>query len=119
VTLGQRVGVLRDGRLQQCATPQTLYRRPVTLFTAAFIGSPSINLVEAKVADGVARFGSSELRLPAGSPINARDRVILGIRPTDLSLASGAEPGASVLRATIDVVEDLGAQQHLGFTLDA
>jgi multiple sugar transport system ATP-binding protein len=119
MTLGQRVAVLRDGTLQQCATPQTLYRKPVNLFTAAFIGSPSINLVEATISDGVARFGSCELPVPAESPMRAHPRVILGIRPTDLSLAADSDPALPTLRATIDVVEDLGAQQHFGFTLDA
>jgi multiple sugar transport system ATP-binding protein len=119
MTLGQRVAVLRDGTLQQCATPQTLYRKPVNLFTAAFIGSPSINLVEATISDGVARFGSCELPVPAESPMRAHPRVILGIRPTDLSLAADSDPALPTLRATIDLVEDLGAQQHFGFTLDA
>jgi multiple sugar transport system ATP-binding protein len=119
MTLGQRVAVLRDGTLQQCATPQALYRKPVNLFTAAFIGSPSINLVEATITDGFARFGSSQIPLPAESPMRRHGRVILGIRPTDLWLAADNDPSLPTLRATIDVVEDLGAQQHLGFTLDA
>jgi multiple sugar transport system ATP-binding protein len=119
MTLGQRVAVLRDGTLQQCATPQTLYRHPVNLFTAAFIGSPSINLVEATITDGVAHFGSLQLPLPVDSPIRGHDRVILGVRPTDLSLASDSDPALPTIKATIDVVEDLGAQQHFGFTLDA
>src|SRR6266542_4125316 len=52
MTLGQRVAVMRDGRMQQVDEPQTLYRDPVNLFVAAFIGSPAMNLVEAVVADG-------------------------------------------------------------------
>ena len=47
MTLGQRVAVMCDGRIQQVDTPQTLYRKPANLFVAAFIGSPSMNLVEA------------------------------------------------------------------------
>ena len=57
MTLGQRVAVLRDGVLQQVDTPQRLFREPANLFVAAFIGSPSMNLVEADVADGRLRFG--------------------------------------------------------------
>src|SRR4029077_1767758 len=49
MTLGQRVAILRDGVLQQVDRPQTLFRRPVNLFVAAFIGSPAMNLVEARV----------------------------------------------------------------------
>ena len=53
MTLGQRVAVMRDGRIQQVDTPQTLYREPANLFVAAFIGSPSMNLVEAELDDGM------------------------------------------------------------------
>src|SRR4029077_5816184 len=56
MTLGQRVAVLRDGVLQQCDTPHNLFNHPLNLFVAAFIGSPSMNLVEAQVADGQVRF---------------------------------------------------------------
>ena len=59
MTLGQRVAVMRDGMLQQVDTPQTLFHHPANLFVAAFIGSPSMNLVEADVADGAAHFGSA------------------------------------------------------------
>src|ERR1044071_2322452 len=56
MTLGQRVAVMRDGRVQQVVTPQSLYRRPANLFVAAFIGSPPMNLVEAEVDGGQASF---------------------------------------------------------------
>src|ERR687884_450237 len=49
MTLGQRVAVMRDGRIQQVDTPQNLYRRPANLFVAAFIGSPPMNLLEGDV----------------------------------------------------------------------
>src|SRR5207244_10553939 len=52
MTLGQRVAVMRDGRMQQVDEPQALYRDPVNLFVAAFIGSPSVSLVEAVISDG-------------------------------------------------------------------
>ena len=61
MTLGQRVAVLRGGVLQQCDTPERLFERPANLFVAAFIGSPAMNLVEAEVHDGEARFGSCRL----------------------------------------------------------
>src|SRR5579864_8102720 len=57
MTLGQRVAVMRDGRVQQVDTPQTLYRRPANVFVAAFIGSPSMNLVEARVEGDTIDFG--------------------------------------------------------------
>ncbi len=61
MTLGQRVAVLRDGILQQVDTPQNLFHRPVNLFVAAFIGSPSMNLVDADVADGRVSFAGFNL----------------------------------------------------------
>jgi len=118
MTLGQRVAVLRDGVLQQCAPPAELFHEPVNLFCAAFIGSPQINLVEATVTDGVARFAGFELPLPEGSPIRSRDRVVLGVRPSDL-VPSASRPELPVIRATIDVSEDLGAHVHVSFALDA
>src|SRR5438477_7723611 len=64
MTLGQRVAVMRDGRVQQVDTPQALYAKPANLFVAAFIGSPAMNLVEAEVADGELRFGGHTIPLP-------------------------------------------------------
>src|SRR6476469_850002 len=65
MTLGQRVAVMRDGRIQQVDTPQELYARPANLFVAAFIGSPAMNLVEADLAGGQARFGGYAIPRPA------------------------------------------------------
>ena len=66
MTLGQRVAVLRDGVLQQVATPQQLYRNPANLFVAAFIGSPPMNLVEATVAGETVTFAGFDLPSPTG-----------------------------------------------------
>ena len=62
MTLGQRVAVLRDGVLQQVDTPQHLFRQPANLFVAAFIGSPSMNLVDADLADGRSRLRATASR---------------------------------------------------------
>jgi len=120
MTLGQRVAVLRDGILQQVDTPQRLFHHPKNLFVAAFIGSPSMNLIEARVAGGKVRFAGFELALPPGSPLAANDRtVILGIRPTDFEHAETAEAGLPRMRVRADVVEELGAETHVIFAIDA
>jgi multiple sugar transport system ATP-binding protein len=120
MTLGQRVAVMRDGLLQQVDTPQNLFHHPSNLFVAAFIGSPSMNLVEADVADGAVKFGSYSLALPAGSPmVNASRRVILGMRPTDFEHAAGADPSLPRMHVKADVVEELGAETHIIFAVDA
>jgi multiple sugar transport system ATP-binding protein len=118
MTLGQRVAVLRDGVLQQCTTPQDLFRHPVNLFVAAFIGSPAMNFVHAEVADGVARFADVTLPLPAGSSLAGASRpVILGVRPTGFSPDSGN--GWPVLGAVPEVVEELGDERYVIFDIDA
>ena len=118
MTLGQRVAVLRDGVLQQVDTPQILFRRPANLFVAAFIGSPSMNLVEADVADGVVRFAGHELPLPAGQDVPA-GRLIVGIRPTDFAHGESADPALPRLVVRPEVVEDLGSEVHVIFPIDA
>jgi multiple sugar transport system ATP-binding protein len=120
MTLGQRVAVLRDGILQQLDTPQNLFRRPLNLFVAAFIGSPSMNLVDAKLAGDVVRFAGFELRLPESSPLHGQERTaILGIRPTDFEHSATADPVLPRVRVIADVVEDLGAESHVVFPIDA
>jgi multiple sugar transport system ATP-binding protein len=120
MTLGQRVAVLRDGVLQQVDTPHRLFHQPSNLFVAAFIGSPSMNLVEAQVDGGSVRFAGFDLALPESSPLAGLNRrVILGIRPTDFEHAAAAEPEHPRVRIRPDVVEDLGAEAHLIFTIEA
>jgi multiple sugar transport system ATP-binding protein len=121
MTLGQRVAVMRDGRLQQCDSPQTLYRRPVNLFVAAFIGSPAMNLVEATVVDGTVSFAGHSLSLPAGaSPNGSPPRVILGIRPSDFELAGpGTDASLPRMQVEAEIVEDLGDERYVIFPLDA
>jgi multiple sugar transport system ATP-binding protein len=120
MTLGQRVAVLRDGILQQVDTPQNLFRRPENLFVAAFIGSPSMNLVDADVKDGHVSFAGFNLALPASSPLAGHNgTVILGIRPTDFEHGASAHGGLPRMNVQADVVEDLGSQIDVVFTIDA
>jgi multiple sugar transport system ATP-binding protein len=116
MTLGQRVAVMRDGRIQQVDTPQRLYRRPRNLFVAAFIGSPAMNLVEARVEDGRAAFGGH--RIPVEAHVPEGD-VILGIRPESFEDAAFADPALPQLDAEVAVLEDLGADAHVLFPVDA
>jgi multiple sugar transport system ATP-binding protein len=119
MTLGQRVAVLRDGVLQQCDTPQTLFDRPANLFVAAFIGSPAMNLVHAEIDGAVARFAGLSLPLaPDSSVAGQRREVILGLRPTDFELP-GAGDGLPRITVSPEVVEGLGAESHVIFSIDA
>jgi multiple sugar transport system ATP-binding protein len=122
MTLGDRVAVMRRGELQQLDSPQTLYRKPVNLFVAEFIGSPAMNLVVADVDGDVARFGSYALALDARPALAAYrgKKVALGIRPEDLEDAAlGQSPRGTRLPVTVDLREDMGSEIYLHFLVDA
>jgi multiple sugar transport system ATP-binding protein len=122
MTLGERVAVMRDGVLQQVDTPQNLYGNPSNLFVAAFIGSPPMNLVEAKVLDGMVAFAGFEIPMPPGRDFgDHRGRtLILGIRPSDLEDAAvWSNPELPTIEVTADVTEELGSEVNVLFTVDA
>jgi multiple sugar transport system ATP-binding protein len=114
MTLGQRVAVLRDGRIQQVDTPQTLYASPNNLFVAAFIGSPAMNLVEADVENGAVRFAG--FTVPARA---AGGHYVVGIRPEAFEDAAFADPSLPQIDVDVEVVEELGAETHVIFSVDA
>src|SRR2546423_15706566 len=76
MTLGHRVAVMRDGRILQVDTPQALYATPANLFVAAFIGSPSMNLVEAELTDGLVVFGGRLIPVPGAEPFELQPAVV-------------------------------------------
>jgi multiple sugar transport system ATP-binding protein len=121
MTLGDRVAVLRSGVLQQVDTPQALFKHPVNLFVAAFMGSPSMNLVHADVRDGSLSFGGYTLPLPPQATADGfSGRVILGIRPSDFEDAAlGRDPQLPTIDVDVDVVEELGTEAHLIFGVAA
>ena len=111
------MAVLRDGVIQQCDAPQRLFDAPANLFVGAFIGSPAMNLVEARLSGETVTFGATELRLPGAA--GERD-VVLGLRPTSFVVADPTvDPGWARLRVRLDVVEELGSECNLLFTVDA
>jgi multiple sugar transport system ATP-binding protein len=129
MTMGDRVAVMRSGRLQQYAPPKQLYDRPANLFVAAFIGSPAMNLYQATV-DSEGRsitLGEQTLTLPGdltGEDVIGRyrgNRVVVGIRPEDLSDAAlgGHTSSSQRLHGTVDLVEELGAEKLVHFRIDA
>jgi multiple sugar transport system ATP-binding protein len=120
MTLGQRVAVMRDGRILQVDRPQKLYEAPQDLFVAAFIGSPAMNLVEARIEGNEVSFGQFRVpldprRRPSGQP---RD-VVLGIRPESFEDAAFAPSGLPTIEISVAVLEELGADSHAFFRVDA
>jgi multiple sugar transport system ATP-binding protein len=125
MTMGDRVAVMRKGELQQVAPPQELYDRPANIFVAGFIGSPAMNLLEARIeraSSGVAvvlgdtRF---EVDRPAlGSYVGKN--VVVGMRPENLedaALATGGTGG--LLRGRVELREALGAEVLVHFAIAA
>ncbi len=108
MTLGHRVAVLKDGQLQQCAPPRTLYERPVNTFVAGFIGSPAMNLCELPLGtNGSVPFGGETVALPAAVAGSGWSRIVLGLRPESLELAGDGIP------ARVEVVEEIGADAYV------
>jgi len=125
MTMGDRVAVLHNGVLQQYATPRELYDCPASLFVAGFIGSPEMNLYEAAVSADELLLGSQRLSLgPARTtlaPYRGRT-VIAGVRPEHLELDDGegaGDAGMAALVADVRVVEELGDEAHVFFSIDA
>ena len=109
MTMGHRVAVLRDGLLQQCDAPSTLYHEPVNLFVAGFIGSPAMNLIEVG-GERPLRIGDAELELDGAAPpalATGGGALTVGFRPEALQIGDGP------LRARIRTVEDLGSEMFV------
>jgi multiple sugar transport system ATP-binding protein len=117
MTLGDRVCVLRKGKIQQVASPRELYEQPVNLFVAGFIGSPPMNFLPATPEGNRLKtpFGDIELDERRAAAVGGRDLVLVGIRPEyfeDASLVDEAKrPLGSIFRARVDVTEWLGDSQ--------
>ena len=120
MTMGDRIVVLRAGRVEQVGTPVDLYERPLNRFVAGFIGSPAMNFLDLPLArdgdgDSVqALMGSAALTVPAGSAAQlvGRQQVTLGLRPEHLHLGSHAGD-ALALTAEVGEIEFTGAQSQL------
>jgi multiple sugar transport system ATP-binding protein len=104
MTLGDRIAVMKAGRLIQLGTPREVYERPATSFVATFLGSPRMNLFGARVDGGEIVAGPFRVPLPGGV---LPGRVELGVRPEHVRLSEAGERGEVV------AVEPLGAETHL------
>lgn len=107
MTLGDRVAVMRAGRIEQLAPPLELYRRPATSFVAGFVGSPAMNLLPCTIDDGQVRTGALSLPIATFSfAIDAPPRdAVLGIRPPDLEIVAVDQGDAN---GRLEVIEALG-----------
>jgi multiple sugar transport system ATP-binding protein len=110
MTMGDRVAVLKDGVLQQVDSPLALYDWPANLFVAGFIGSPAMNLLEAKAVEGGARVGEHTLPMDRTTAGEASGDITIGVRPEAWRIV-GADEGGLPVRVT--VVEELGADSYV------
>jgi multiple sugar transport system ATP-binding protein len=114
MTLGQRVAVLNRGLIQQVDTPQNLYRHPANTFVASFIGSPPMNFVRARLADGAVAFGPHAVTLPDGikrALRRAAGDVLMGLRPEEFEDASLHPDGTrTIVPAEVEITEQLGPE---------
>jgi multiple sugar transport system ATP-binding protein len=127
MTLGDRVVVMRAGVAQQIGTPQELYDTPVNLFVAGFIGSPAMNFFPAQLTDvGVSlSFGDITLTQQVHDIVSAHaapTNVIVGVRPEHIDDAKLMDKykrlGALVFEVGVDMVESLGAEKIVHFTIE-
>ncbi|MES9540038.1 sn-glycerol-3-phosphate ABC transporter ATP-binding protein UgpC [Spirillospora sp. NPDC049024] len=131
MTLGDRVAVMKKGRLQQVAAPQELYDRPANLFVAGFIGSPAMNLIQGTLSGDAANprleIGGQTLTLPAevlterpALASHLGSDVVVGIRPEDMEDSELVEtPEGSGLTSTADLVEAMGSDVLVHFAIEA
>jgi multiple sugar transport system ATP-binding protein len=101
---------MKDGVLQQVDTPLNLYDRPSNLFVAGFIGSPAMNLVQAKAGEGAAKIGEYEVPVDRGASSKMRGAITVGVRPENWRVVSEGEGGLPV---KVTVVEELGADAYV------
>ncbi|GAA2358376.1 hypothetical protein GCM10009854_40940 [Saccharopolyspora halophila] len=118
MTMGDRVAVLNNGVLQQCASPRALYEQPANAFVAGFIGSPAMNLATGDLVDGGVRLGGTVLPLPRSTAnaasADGASTVTLGFRPEALDIVSA---GQDSMIGTVTLVEELGSDAYAYCTL--
>jgi multiple sugar transport system ATP-binding protein len=121
LTLGDRIAVLKEGVLQQIASPMELYQRPANKFVAGFIGSPSMNFIEGviqqpegAVKTGMCTFRGIDLTVDVPCAAESRGRVFLGVRPQHIEVTSDGENRP---RGEVSVVEPMGNELIVYITL--
>ena len=110
MTMGDRIAVMNEGRLEQIGTPDEIYNRPATLFVAGFVGSPPMNLIEGEIAAeaGRTRFVATDVAVEPALSVSGAGPATLGIRPQHLHIRPAPADGA--LPVTVFAVEHLGRE---------
>ncbi|WP_404404288.1 ABC transporter ATP-binding protein [Pelagibacterium halotolerans] len=113
MTLADRIAIMKGGVIQQLADPHTIYNKPVNLFVAGFIGSPSMNFIEGELAGGMIKAGSTEIGIARYEfePGNqhASGDVILGVRPEHVAIGEAAVSQPVQFEAEVEIIEPMGS----------
>jgi multiple sugar transport system ATP-binding protein len=122
MTMGDRIAIMNEGRLQQVGPPQEVYDRPANLFVARFIGSPPMNTAAGSLAGDTVTIAGSRIPLPEplGAAVRAAgcEAVVLGVRPEHLEIGAAGDAAGGGLPATVAGVESLGHERHVICRLD-
>lgn len=124
MTMGDRIVVMKDGVVQQVGTPQEIYNQPANRFVAGFLGSPGMNFMDGELitSGGRLEFQAPGIRLPLpGKKVTApagRQKVVLGIRPENISLVPRPGDGwSNGISGRVELIEDLGAERIVFLTV--
>lgn len=119
MTVGDRIAVMRDGRIEQLGTPREVYEAPATSFVAGFLGTPPIDQLEVEVKRGHALVAGLELPLPRG--LSVAGRSVLAFRPNDVKVGASDEAapeGSLSWVVAVDATEPLGAETIVHFSVE-
>ena len=120
MTLADRIAIMREGEIQQLADPHTIYNKPVNLFVAGFIGSPSMNFIEGDIVDGQLKADGVDIPLTSYAfETEARGRAILGIRPEHITVGDEAASLPYKAQVEVELVEPMGADTIAWTTIGA
>ena len=114
MSLADRMAVFMNGTLVQQGTPEEVFRRPASVDVAAFLGNPPMNLLPARIENGVAKLGTASFAVPGLAPLGSRD-IVLGIRPLDITIAERGVEATVTMREVLgdDVIVDFAVGDQL------
>jgi len=111
MTMGHRIAVMNNGKIQQVGTPLEVYDKPANVFVAQFIGTPPMNFFDAVVRDGQLEAAKFSIPVPAGRNVTNGQKVLVGVRPENILPSHETGRGATArVRAVVDIVEPIGHQ---------
>jgi multiple sugar transport system ATP-binding protein len=111
MTMGHRMAVMKEGKIQQVGTPLEVYDNPANIFVAQFIGTPPMNFFNATVNDGRLDAAEFSLPLPAGRRVTNGQKVLVGVRPENILAGHETGRGATGrVQGLVDIVEPIGHQ---------